>query len=114
MSSTIIENLDGVVCIIFTLFSKHNLFNNTGLFCSSSFAKTKVCPDVNAHHISNPNISKHIVVTETITLSSEKSMIFFIPFTKLFKFLFVTITPFGFPVEPDVYIKYAKELESSF
>ena len=105
--SKIVEYLDGVVCIILTLFSIHNLFNNEGVFCSSSLASTNVCPEEREHHISNPKISKLIVVTDTMTLFGLKSIIFFIPIIKLLRFLCVIFTPFGFPVEPDVYIKYA-------
>ena len=99
---------------MFTLFSKHNLFNNAGVFCSSSFATTSVNPDVSEHHISNPNISKQIVVTDTIILFSLNSICCFVPFIKLFKFLFVIITPLGNPVEPDVYIKYANASDFVF
>ena len=53
-----------------------------------------------------------MVVKETITFLELKSISFFIPFTKLCRFLCVIITPFGFPVEPEVYIKYANVLES--
>ena len=84
------------------LFAKHNLFKATTSFCSSSSAKTSVRPKHKEHHNSNPKISKQIVVSETQTLSGLKSIAFFMPSTKLCKFLCVIITPLGFPVEPDV------------
>ena len=101
-SSNIVENLEGVVCIIFTLLSKHNLFSNSGEFCSSSLAITNFKPKHNEHHSSNPNISKQIVVTDTIVLFLLKSINSFIELTKLPKFLWLILTPLGFPVEPDV------------
>ena len=94
--------LAGVVCNIFTLFFKHNSFNFWGIFCSSSLAITIVNPFCNGSKDSKTNISKQKVVTETIT--SSKWITLQVASIKLFTFLCVSITPLGFPVEPEVYI----------
>ena len=59
-------------------------------------------PFTNEHHNSKTNISKEIVVKETIVLSGEKFICLDTPIIKLCTLSCVSITPFGFPVEPEV------------
>ena len=78
------------------------MFNSLLEFCSVSLARIRDIPEVKLPQNSNTNISKQIVVTDTITLLLLKSIIFFVPSKKLTIFLCLSITPFGFPVEPEV------------
>ena len=48
------------------------------------------------------------------TFSSLSNVINLLFFTNLTTFLFVTITPLGLPVDPEVYIIYAKLSTSYF
>ena len=95
------SNLEGVVCITFTLCFKHNEFNKIGLFCSASLASIIQEPTHKGNKDSNTKMSKHIVVTETIFLFL-KGITSQVPKIKFVTFTCFTITPLGFPVEPEV------------
>ena len=94
-------NFDGVVFIKSTLFFLHNSFNNIGLFCSWLSANTTFNPLQTGNKLSTTNISKLIVVIDT-TVFPFIGVILFIEYIKLTTLLCLIITPFGFPVEPDV------------
>jgi hypothetical protein len=59
-------------------------------------------PFVRGRRVSNPNISKDIVVNDNIRSLSLKGIISVIPFIKFITALLGMVTPLGFPVEPDV------------
>ena len=65
--------LEGVICIIstFSLFNKSD--NAEGICCSSSFAITNFNPFCKQINVSNINMSKLIVVTETTTFWEDAS-----------------------------------------
>ena len=100
--------LVGVSCIISTplsLTKSPRAFIST---CSSSLAITTVSPFDSATRLSSTNMSKHTVVTHSILFPLSNSILSPKPSIKLLTPLFFIFTPFGFPVDPDVYITYAR------
>ncbi|MNI47072.1 hypothetical protein D3C73_1015690 [compost metagenome] len=61
----------------------------------------------NGTHVSKTKISKDIVVRQSMLFPGVKLISLAIASMKLCTAWWVIMTPFGFPVDPDVYMTYA-------
>ena len=104
--SMMFDKYVGVVVIISTLFFTIKSPRIIGLLISSSLAITAVRPFVRGTNSSRIDTSNVIAAiereTEPLSTYPKVSAFFGSEFTKFARFTCSIITPFGFPVEPEV------------
>nr|WP_314413679.1 hypothetical protein [Streptomyces sp. DSM 40484] len=106
-SDTSICHVAGVACITVTPARTNSPANAPGIPAICPSATTTRAPDTSGNHNSSPAMSKPGVVTASSTSPAPSPGRSAIADRKLARLPCVTCTPFGRPVDPDVYNTYA-------